>query len=130
MRERVAYKKGRGRFFRARTAALVRGQRWELTREQYEAEVSLLCVYCRFANEGTHGGLDRLDNSRGYIPGNVVSCCVECNVARGDNFTPDEMRTLIGPAIREVKIARVHAEALVLNAQRHAEFIGGHRSAL
>lgn len=51
-------------------------------------------------------GLDRLDNAKGYEPGNVVSCCSECNIARSDNFTPEEMK-VIGMAIRKVKMARV-----------------------
>jgi len=30
-----------------------------------------------------YSGLDRLDNSKGYEPGNVVSCCKPCNWAKG-----------------------------------------------
>lgn len=32
----------------------------------------------------TYNGVDRLDNSIGYIDGNVVSCCAECNYKKGD----------------------------------------------
>jgi hypothetical protein len=34
------------------------------------------------------------------------SCCFECNIARRDHFTPDEMK-IIGAAIRAVKLARL-----------------------
>jgi hypothetical protein len=51
-------------------------------------------------------GLDRLDDSKGYEVGNVVSCCTECNLARGCRFTPKEMK-IIGAAIRRVKLARL-----------------------
>jgi hypothetical protein len=36
----------------------------------------------------------------------VVSCCYECNTARNNNFSPDEM-LLIGATIRDVKLARI-----------------------
>jgi hypothetical protein len=67
-----------------------RGLEWGLT----EAEVDRLflgsCFYCGEApsnchskplNYGdfTYSGIDRLDNERGYISSNVVSCCWECN---------------------------------------------------
>lgn len=60
------------------------------------------CFYCG----DTHNlGLDRIDNSRGHEIGNVVPCCYECNVARGNNFTMEEMR-LIGKTIKEIKKKR------------------------
>lgn len=34
------------------------------------------CFYC---GEHTKGGLDRVDNGRGYSADNVVSCCEICN---------------------------------------------------
>ena len=52
-------------------------------------------------------GMDRLDNSKGYVEGNVVSCCYDCNTARFDNFTFEEMVNEIGPAIRRTKLARL-----------------------
>lgn len=39
------------------------------------------CAYC-----GSHGspynGIDRVDNKYGYIPGNVASCCRDCNMMK------------------------------------------------
>lgn len=32
----------------------------------------------------TYNGVDRLDNSIGYVDGNVVPCCAECNYKKGD----------------------------------------------
>ena len=32
--------------------------------------------------EFLYNGLDRVDNDRGYIPGNVVPCCGDCNRAK------------------------------------------------
>lgn len=60
------------------------------------------CIYCG----DTHKiGCDRIDNTKGHTKDNVVPCCYECNVARGDNFTFEEMK-IIGQAIRKVKELR------------------------
>lgn len=29
-------------------------------------------------------GIDRIDNSLGYIEGNVATCCKMCNISKGD----------------------------------------------
>jgi hypothetical protein len=31
----------------------------------------------------TYNGIDRIDNSQGYIIDNVVPCCTKCNIAKG-----------------------------------------------
>ena len=57
------------------------------------------CVYCG----DTHRvGCDRIDNSRGHTKDNVVPCCVECNTAKNNYFSYDEMRRL-GAVIAEIK---------------------------
>lgn len=56
------------------------------------------CVYCGYKCTG----MDRLDNSKGHQRNNCVPCCFECNVARMDNFTHEEMK-VIGLAIKLVK---------------------------
>lgn len=62
------------------------------------------CSYCGFPATG----FDRVDNSKGHSKDNVVPCCKECNVARMDNFTFDEMK-VIGLTIRSVKLQRLAA---------------------
>lgn len=79
------------RFGRAVRKAAARGKTWELPRETYEALVEEPCEYCG-APTGAGVGLDRLDNSRGYEPGNVVPCCGPCNLLRGNRLTPEETR--------------------------------------
>lgn len=64
------------------------------------------CIYCG----DTHNiGLDRVDNTKGHEIGNVVPCCYECNVARSNNFSHEEM-FLIGKTIGEVKLNRIKNE--------------------
>jgi hypothetical protein len=37
-----------------------------------------------FTYEFSYNGLDRIDSKKGYIKGNVVSCCKRCNIAKSD----------------------------------------------
>lgn len=60
------------------------------------------CFYCGDTNRI---GCDRLDNNKGHTMDNVVPCCVECNTARNNYFSVDEMKK-IGMVIREIKRER------------------------
>ena len=79
---------------------------WNLTRDEYKALVAKPCNYCVLPLGPTGVRLDRLDNEKGYVTGNVVPCCTACNIARNRNFTPAEMVSYLGPAIRAAKLAR------------------------
>lgn len=41
-----------------------------------------------------YNGIDRLDNNIGYVEGNVVPCCTQCNTAKLD-YTSEEFRQWI-----------------------------------
>lgn len=60
------------------------------------------CVYC---GDTKRLGLDRIDNSKGHTKDNVVVCCYDCNVARGNNFSYEEMMVL-GKTIKQIKAKR------------------------
>jgi hypothetical protein len=55
--------------------------------------ISSKCFYCGssptnfsksdLACQLKYNGLDRVDNTKGYVPSNVVSCCKFCNYAKG-----------------------------------------------
>lgn len=76
-------------------SATSRGHEWALSREEFAAIVSGPCTYCGIAqnkerkpNRGVNGGflytgIDRVDNAIGYVNGNVVPCCWDCNRAKG-----------------------------------------------
>jgi len=75
-----------------------------LTQEQCEQLLLGNCHYCgvpstEFRNRkdrSTAGinGIDRVDNTRGYVVDNVVSCCKTCNYAKG-TLTLDEFKSWI-----------------------------------
>lgn len=107
-RDRLKQRTINGRFSFSRSNARIVGKQWLLTLDEYGEIVQQPCRYCSMANNRSGVGLDRLDNKIGYMSSNVVSCCVECNVARGNNFSVDEMVKYIGPAIRIAKLARLN----------------------
>jgi len=62
-----------------------------LTESEFRTLVTGNCFYCGvepFASRATgwsrfvYNGIDRVDNNKGYEPGNVVSCCKTCNQAK------------------------------------------------
>lgn len=92
-RRRVKHE-DQSRFGRASRRAETRGKTWELSRETYETLVEQPCDYCGDPT-GDGVGLDRLDNTRGYEPDNVVPCCGDCNMLRGRRLTPEQTRKAI-----------------------------------
>jgi hypothetical protein len=98
--------------------AMERGLTFDLAIEEFQTLVAGDCYYCgqpptqTYIPHGTkkfgrpreplvYNGIDRVDNNLGYIPGNVVSCCKECNFAKRKMSHDD----FIALAIR---IARKH----------------------
>jgi hypothetical protein len=78
--------------------AKVRGLDWQLTQDEFARLISDECWYCgdgpsshipkrdhtgAYGIELFHNGIDRLDNSIGYLIDNTVSCCTICNRAKG-----------------------------------------------
>ena len=66
---------------------------FELTKKEFLYFSQQKCSYCdkeprlivkNVANNGDFigNGIDRIDSSKGYIIGNVVPCCKECNYAK------------------------------------------------
>lgn len=95
-----------GRYHDLKYRARIRNLEFSIEKEWYTGVVSGNCEYCRFPIGPTVCGLDRIDNSKGYLMSNVLPCCYECNCARNDNFSVEEMRKYIGPAIRKIKLKR------------------------
>lgn len=96
-----------GRYIHVVLAAKRRGLEWTITREDFNRLMLGVCTYCGDSIAGTGSSLDRVDNTNGYTLDNIVPCCKDCNWARSDRFTYAEMKTLMGPAIREIKLLRM-----------------------
>jgi len=77
-----------------RRRAKLRGYVWDLEDEDFDSLTSSPCFYCGClpgnvysSKPGlgtfTYNGIDRIDNTKGYVAGNVVPCCRTCNSAKG-----------------------------------------------
>lgn len=60
-----------------RHAAKSRGRLFDLSPTEFAQFWQRPCYYC--GDPIPHIGLDRMDNSQGYIISNIVSCCTRCN---------------------------------------------------
>ena len=77
----MCFKNPKRRLTRYKVGARDRGYEWALSDEHALKLFSLPCHYCN-AFEGLNG-IDRQDNSLGYINENCVSCCWSCNDGKG-----------------------------------------------
>lgn len=77
-----------------RAAAKHRKYNWELTNTQVKEIIQQPCFYCGvppmqgvFVKElrgYTYNGIDRVNNTRGYVADNCVPCCKTCNIAKNN----------------------------------------------
>jgi len=75
---------------------------FELTTDEFRKLIQQDCYYCGCppqqqragASNGNilYNGVDRVDNSKGYVVDNVVACCGKCNVAKRA-YTLDDFKT-------------------------------------
>jgi hypothetical protein len=81
-------------YARYRNGAQNRQLQWDLTKKDFEQLTQGNCFYCNRepeqennvqSNTGSYiyNGIDRVNNSKGYTTGNCVSCCKQCNIAKG-----------------------------------------------
>lgn len=81
-------------FYYYRKAARRREYEFDLEYIDFIRLVKLPCHYCGLPAEESnifrkrkyairYNGLDRIDNSVGYTTGNVVPCCMRCNIIKG-----------------------------------------------
>jgi len=70
-----------------------RGIEWNLSDSKFSQLITDNCFYCGRCptNHETdtkhhlvYNGIDRVDNTKGYIDDNVVTCCAVCNRAKSD----------------------------------------------
>ena len=66
-----------------RCSARVRNLEFSIEKELLRDLVTDRCYYCGAASQPTNG-IDRVDNSKGYVFGNVVTCCRTCNLSKSD----------------------------------------------
>ena len=71
----------RKRYWDYRYSAKVRGIEFGINYEDFITFWRKPCVYCGKVVKTV--GLDRVDNTHGYLNNNIVSCCSVCNRMKG-----------------------------------------------
>ena len=87
-------------------SAKERGLEFNLSRETFEHLTASNCTYCgveplqfqtRFS-EFKYNGIDRVDNTKGYVIENCVTCCKLCNRMK-DTLSLDEFKNHIAKVV-------------------------------
>lgn len=60
-------------------SAIAKNQEWNISFDYFKMIISDPCWYC---GDTTNIGIDRGYNNVGYIVGNCVSCCTDCNLMK------------------------------------------------
>lgn len=76
----------RKQYVNYRTGAARRGYDHELTLDEFREIYLSACVYCGLSPAR---GIDRRDNSLGYLISNCAPCCKHCNLAKRDMSEAD-----------------------------------------
>ena len=66
----------------------------QITQEEFMQIVASPCFYCGGALPDAGSGIDRIDNTLGYIPGNCRPCCTACNLAKRE-MSEEEFRAWV-----------------------------------
>jgi hypothetical protein len=66
----------RKKYFQYRYSSKQRKREFLLTQEQFAEILRKKCHYC---GSESNIGIDRINNNKGYMNGNVVPCCRKCN---------------------------------------------------
>jgi 5-methylcytosine-specific restriction endonuclease McrA len=92
-----------------------RNLEFALSRQQFLTLVTTDCHYCgepphavkkrTYIGTFAVNGIDRVDNAHGYVVGNVVSCCPQCNKAKG-TLSADEFKAWASRVYTHSKAAR------------------------
>jgi hypothetical protein len=106
------------RYLTCKMSAKERRISFTLTLEECESLWATPCFYgageCVLPE--TRFGMDRLDNRKGYEPGNVVSCCTFHNKFRNCYLTPEET-VVLSRVLRALRSGEDHEETALLSAE-------------
>ena len=89
------------RFHSLKKSARLRNYCWEIPKELAYDLIMDNCFYCGTSPQPANG-IDRVDNTKGYLEDNVVSCCPKCNVAKATQ-TKSEFESYLFRAAAHLK---------------------------
>ena len=80
---------------------------FEIARDVFDELTKLPCHYCGAqpatvrqysGHEFVYNGIDRMDNGRGYVMGNVTPCCWPCNALKSNRDYKEFLNQIAGIA--------------------------------
>lgn len=74
----------KGKYTELRRQAKRKGFKRILSIEQFTVLHQMNCFYCNGRLSEAGYSLDRVDNTKGYMMRNLVSCCWRCNKVKAD----------------------------------------------
>jgi len=88
---------------------------YTLSDDEFKDLILADCYYCgkepsqqqsktRLNGNLIYNGIDRIDNSKGYVQGNVRTCCGKCNLAKKD-YTEEEFELWIKAIYEHLKLS-------------------------
>ena len=83
------------RMYSIKDKAVTRKIKFEKNPIKYELMTNLLNENCYYCDKKKAWGLDRIDNTKGYLLDNVLPCCGGCNVSRHTQYTVQEFKVMI-----------------------------------
>lgn len=101
------FKRADGIYAYLKHAAKKRGKRFSFSKEQFQKwwdQQKKICHYCNRDNGLERFQIDRKDNDKGYIFGNIVLACKVCNTVKGKIFTYEEMKEIAQKYISKKQI--------------------------
>lgn len=124
-------------FKQYKAQAKLRDLDFSLTEDEFRSYTKENCSYCLASTSNTrkasksvytYNGIDRIDNSRGYVSGNCAPCCGKCNRYKGSLSTYDFevwVRTVVSyqnagcPKVETLLIEHSQATNVLLNRYKN-----------
>lgn len=90
-----------GQFHEYKKRAKKGNKEFLLTEEECKPFFETNCFYCNDLIKGL--GIDRIDNEKGYIKGNIVPCCSQCNFMKY-TYSQEQFFNKIKKIVKNLKI--------------------------
>jgi hypothetical protein len=94
-------------------SAQKRGIDFTLPKTIFNELIIQACFYCTYKKADEVNGIDRIDNNRGYVEDNVVTCCQFCNLAKGTQHPQEFIDKM--KAIHKFTIMRYTIDSEIVN---------------
>lgn len=83
------HEKYMSKYFQYIERAKRKGIEFKLKFEEFYLAVTAKCYICGISGKTTEIGIDRLNNTKGYIYYNIGPCCWNCNRMKSDMSIPE-----------------------------------------